>query len=46
MTSVGEKEKRMRKGTEKIERRERKDEERERTRKEKGRKGGLASTGL
>ena len=36
----------MRKGTKKIERRERKEEERERKRKEKGRKGGAASIGL
>ena len=36
----------MRKGTEKIERREIKEEERKRKRKEKGKKGGPASTGL
>ena len=36
----------MRKGTENIERRERKEEERERKRNEKGRKRGPASTGL
>ena len=36
----------MRKGIEKIEKRERKEEERERKRKEKGRKGGPAYTSL